>query len=453
MWFFVFVVVNFKIMEKVSTPPTTYLDEKWLPYFYCPGCGHGRITDALNEALVKLQLDPKEVVIVTDIGCVGLSDKYFATNTLHGLHGRSVTYATGVKLANPDLKVIVLIGDGGCGIGGSHVLNAARRNIGVTTIVFNNLNYGMTGGEHSVTTPIGGVTSTTRYGQLEHPLDICGTVAINGAGFVARTTTFDKSLADLIAQAIEYDGFSLLDIWELCTAYYVPNNQYSKNALENTLTELSFPTGILKNADQPEYTQAYHSAVVDQFGKPTMTIRPLEQKHEHRLTDQFNIIVAGAAGQKIGSAALAFSQAAMMAGLWVTQRNDYPTTVKSGHSISEVVLSPEEIYYPGIEKPDLTVVLFPEGLAKVKNQIAILTHQDVILLHANLPPIETKAHKIIIDFEKAGTYRRKKEYWAIMALVKAIQETNIFPLEAFKEALALNPRFAKENLAALNAVT
>ena len=123
------------------TPPVTYIDEDRLPYFYCPGCGHGRIIEALNTALTELELDPRQIVIVTDIGCVGLSDKYFATNTFHGLHGRSWTYASGVKLANPDLKVIVLVGDGGCGIGGAHLINAARRNIGITTLVFNNLNY------------------------------------------------------------------------------------------------------------------------------------------------------------------------------------------------------------------------------------------------------------------------------------------------------------------------
>ena len=238
------------------TKPAKYIDEARLPYFYCPGCGHGRIIDALNAALIKLELDPREIVIVTDIGCVGLSDKYFVTNTLHGLHGRSLTYATGVKLANPDLKVIVLIGDGGCGIGGGHLLNAARRNIGLTTLVFNNLNYGMTGGQHSVTTAPDGYTSTTPYGQLEHPLDICGTVAINGASFVARTTTFDKSLDDLIAEAIQNDGFSLVDIWELCTAYYVPNNKFSKQALEKTLENLDFATGILKNKSSSRIQQS-----------------------------------------------------------------------------------------------------------------------------------------------------------------------------------------------------
>ena len=139
--------------------------------------GAARVLVALTAVVVFLELFLRridvEVVIVTDIGCSGLADKYFRTNAFHGLHGRSVTYATGIKLANPELKVIVLMGDGGCGIGGHHLINAARRNIGVTVVVFNNFNYGMTGGEHSVTTPEGGVTSSTPFGQLEHPMDIC----------------------------------------------------------------------------------------------------------------------------------------------------------------------------------------------------------------------------------------------------------------------------------------
>ncbi|MCC6408588.1 MAG: 2-oxoglutarate synthase, partial [Planctomycetes bacterium] len=166
------------------TPLSSYRNDT--PYPFCPGCGHGPILDHLNAALVKLALDPRQIVLVSDIGCSGLSDQYFATSAFHGLHGRSITYATGIKLARPDLKVIVVMGDGGTGIGGAHLLSAARRNIGVTVLVFNNFNFGMTGGQHSTTTPPGAVTSTTPGGNLERPLDICATVAANGAGFVWR---------------------------------------------------------------------------------------------------------------------------------------------------------------------------------------------------------------------------------------------------------------------------
>ncbi len=142
------------------TPLSSYRNDT--PYPFCPGCGHGPILDHLNKALVKAAIDPAKVVLVSDIGCSGLSDQYFATHAFHGLHGRSLTYATGIKLARPELTVIVVIGDGGTGIGGTHLLQAARRNIGITVLVFDNFNFGMTGGQHSTTTPPGAVTSRRR---------------------------------------------------------------------------------------------------------------------------------------------------------------------------------------------------------------------------------------------------------------------------------------------------
>ena len=117
-------------MSTTITPLATFRNDR--PYPFCPGCGHGPVLDRLNEALVELQTRPEDVVIVSDIGCSGLSDQYFTTSAFHGLHGRSVTYATGIKLANPGLTVIVIMGDGGTGIGGTHLISAARRNIGIT---------------------------------------------------------------------------------------------------------------------------------------------------------------------------------------------------------------------------------------------------------------------------------------------------------------------------------
>ncbi len=238
--------------------PATYRNEREYPF--CPGCGHGLILNQLNMALIRLELDPKRVVIVTDIGCQGLGDQYFVTNAFHGLHGRSIAYATGIKLADPDLKVIVLIGDGGTGIGGAHLLNASRRNIGLTVLVFNNFNFGMTGGEHSVTTPLGGITATTRAGNLERPLDLCATVAANGAGLAWRGTAFDKDLAEVIARAVRSECFALLDIWELCTAYYVPNNEFSRKSIEVTREALGMAAGVLHREERPEYARAVRSA-------------------------------------------------------------------------------------------------------------------------------------------------------------------------------------------------
>jgi 2-oxoglutarate/2-oxoacid ferredoxin oxidoreductase subunit beta len=434
-----------------DTGHSTYLDESLLPYFYCPGCGHGMITDHLNAALVKMQLDPHKVVIVTDIGCSGLADKYFATNAFHGLHGRSVTYATGIKLANPELKVIVLMGDGGCGIGGHHLINAARRNIGVTVVVFNNFNYGMTGGEHSVTTPMGGMTTSTPFGQLEHPMDICQTVAVNGASFVARTTSFDKGLPELLATAIQNEGFSLVDVWELCTAYYVPNNRFSKSLLENTLSTLNLATGVIRQSDAPEYSMAYRQSVAMEAGKIPMASRPIPTKYQSNLDRRMEIVIAGAAGRKINSAATMMCRGAVLAGLWASQRNDYPVTVKSGHSVSEVILSPKEIGYTGITKPKVMQLLFKEGLNLVQSQLAEMNEGDILFINRDLLPIQCRSRVYPIDFKQSGRWANRKEYWAIIALARALVELNIYPLEAFKEAVSMRSEFAEENLAAIEA--
>lgn len=429
----------------------TYLDDASLPYFYCPGCGHGMISDHLNSALVKLQLDPHQVVIVTDIGCSGLADKYFTTNALHGLHGRSITYATGIKLAKPDLKVIVLMGDGGCGIGGHHLINAARRNIGITVVVFNNFNYGMTGGEHSVTTPMGGKTSSTPFGQLEQPMDICQTVVVNGASFVARTTSFDKELPDVLVSAIQNEGFSLVDICELCTAYYVPNNRFSKSLLENTLISLNFPTGIIHHEARPEYSRAYRQSVSKEFEKTPMPAHPIQLKYKNNLDRRLGFVIAGAAGKKINSAATLFCHGAVLSGLWATQRNDYPVTVKSGHSISEIILAPNEIQYTGISKPDVMLVVFKEGLSSASDQISRMDEKDLLIINNELLPVQTHAKLIPIDFKGIDRWSNRKEYWTIIALAALLGEMKIFPVEAFKEALSARQEFAEDNLAAVEA--
>jgi len=429
-------------------PRATYLNESLLPYPFCPGCGHGAVLEALNHALVKLQLDPQKVVIVSDIGCHGLSDKFFNTNAFHGLHGRSITYGTGIKLFNPELHVIVLIGDGGCGIGGHHLINAARRNIGLTVLVFNNLNYGMTGGEHSATTPVGGVTNSSQYGNLERPMDICGTAQVNGASFIARTTTFDKTLPNMIASGIQNNGFSLIDIWELCTAYYVPKNKFSRKLLEETLTSLEFKTGILHQGEHPEYSQAYRNLIDSLGDKSTSFSQPIQPKYNHQLGTSLSCIIAGNAGKRIGTAANAFSLGGVLSGLWMTKRDDYPITVKTGFSLSEVILSPEETYFTGITKPDLMVVLFPEGLKKIKGKLDKLTEKDTLYINAALSPIETRARIVQLDFSKT---KMRQEYYALMAMAEVLRQTKIYPLEAYQEAASLYKDFAEGNLTAIDA--
>lgn len=412
----------------------TYLDQATLPFPFCPGCGHGTILEQLDAALVRMQIDPKKLVLVTDIGCSGLSDKFFTTHAFHGLHGRSVTYATGIKLANPDLHVVVLMGDGGCGIGGHHLINAARRNIGITVVVFNNMNYGMTGGQHSVSTPPMGITATTPLGQLERPMDIGQTVAVNGASFVARTTTFHADVADLMVRAMSNDGFSLLEVWELCTAYYAPTNKLSRKSMEGLLESLSFPSGVLVDQPRAEYTRGYRAQTAELLGQPAMPPRPLSARHTAALEVPQAWVIAGAAGKRIGSAAGALARGGVLSGLWATQRNDYPVTVRTGFSLSEVILSPAEVLFTGIPSPDVVLDLFPEGHGKVAARIRALGPGARVYRAPDVPQVETQAQVTTLDFASLKAFERKKESWPVMAVAAALRDTGAYPLDALREA-------------------
>ena len=430
---------------------TTYMTDAIGPLPYCPGCGHHVVVNALDKALVKLQPDPKSVVLVTDIGCIGLSDRYFITSAFHGLHGRSITYACGLKLARPELTVIALKGDGGCGIGGTHLLNVARRNIGITLIVANNFNYGMTGGQHSVTTPTDGLTSTTPWGNVERPMDLCGTAIAAGAAWVRRTTMFDKQLHETIAAAIEQPGFAMVEVLELCSAYYSPRNKLNKAALDDLLDKYGLKLGLLADNPRPEYSERYRQAY--EAGKRTVKRRSaIEAQYENRVDRQTGIVLAGSAGQKIRSAAGLFAQASMFSGLEATQKDDYPVTVMTGHSLSEVIVSTERIDYTAIDVPDYFVVVSEDGLKRARARIQKLPAACVLYAEESLELPETKAR--IVRLPLAATARKVGRLSiAIIALAATLQDTGLFPVEALATAISATqqPPVAEINLKAAEA--
>jgi 2-oxoglutarate/2-oxoacid ferredoxin oxidoreductase subunit beta len=438
-------------MTHLTSAPATYRNERVYPF--CPGCGHGLILNQLNLALMKLGLDPRRVVIVSDIGCQGLGDQYFITNAFHGLHGRSIAYATGIKLADPDLKVIVLIGDGGTGIGGAHLLNAARRNVGLTVLVFNNFNFGMTGGEHSVTTPPGGITATTRDGNLERPLDLCATVAANGAGFAWRGTAFDRDLADVIADAVQSECFALLDIWELCTAYYVPNNDFSRKMLEETRGALGMQNGTVHRETRPEYARGVHAAGTEHTTRSLLGPKPIAPRFASSLDREFRFVIAGSAGGKVRSLARTLGEAALLAGLWATQQDDYPVTVQTGHSISELIFSPREILFTGVTRPDALVLISEEGRRMSDRYLAAMTAESWLFTTPAFAALQTPARHVILDFEAAGVRDGKKHLALLMSSV-ALRQLGLFPLEALEEAIRCGQRaeVAAENLRVLAGV-
>lgn len=412
----------------------TYMTEKLGPLPFCPGCGHHTLTRALNAALVNLQPDPRKVVIVTDIGCIGLVDRYFVTGAFHGLHGRSVTYGCGLKLARPELTVIVLQGDGGSGIGFNHLVNAARRNIGITLIVGNNLNYGMTGGQHSVTTPVGGLTTTTPSGNLEQPLDLCRTIGAAGGSWIHRTTTFEKDLADTITRALELPGFSMIDVWELCVAYYSPRNRLKKKDLYDFMDENGFERGQIADSPRPDYMNRY----LDQHGTKGETgssQQIIETCFSHSVPKQTGIILAGSAGQRVRSTATLFSMGAMMSGLEVSQKDDYPITVMTGHSVSEVILSPESIEYTAIDTPDYMIVLSQDGLKRTGARIAELPESSTLFIDDALEIPATEARTISLPLSReTGTSRRFAGTYRAMAAMLA--QSSLFPVDAFVSAVS-----------------
>ena len=429
----------------------TYLTDALGPLPFCPGCGHDPLLKALDKALVKLQLDPKKTVIVTDIGCIGLADRYFTTHGFHGLHGRSITYACGLKLARPELTVIVLKGDGGCGIGGTHLLNVARRNIDITLLVANNFNYGMTGGQHSVSTPFSGITATTPMGNVEAAMDLCGTAVAAGASWAYRGTTFDKDLPDRIEEGITQPGFSMLDIWEMCTAYYMPRNQLKKKDLVDIMERSNFTYGLVANNPRPEYG-AHYRATYGATTAPEHKQPAIEPKFGNNVNRQTGIVVAGSAGQKIISAAGLMARASMYSGLTVTQKDDYPITVMTGHSISEIIVSPERIDYTAIEVPDYFILISKDGLMKARSRIEQLPSTCTLYAEQSLelPPTRAKVIRLPM-IETAKKVNRLSI--GVLALAAFVKDTGLFASDAFAEAITVfqKPAIAEINLRALEA--
>ncbi len=189
---------------------------------WCPGCGDFGILMALKKALDSLGIEPHRTVIVSGIGCSGKFPHYIRTYGFEGIHGRGLAVATGIKLANPELEVISVFGDGdGYGIGGNHFIHAARRNIDIVGIGFNNEVYGLTTGQASPTTRIGLKTKTTPSGNFERPVNPIMLALGAGATFVARGFAGDiPHLSELIKKAIQHKGFGFIDVVQPCVTWF-----------------------------------------------------------------------------------------------------------------------------------------------------------------------------------------------------------------------------------------
>jgi 2-oxoglutarate ferredoxin oxidoreductase subunit beta len=188
---------------------------------WCPGCGDFGVLAALNKAIVDLQIQPHNIVTISGIGCSSNLPGYISTYGMHTLHGRALAVATGVKLANHELTVVVTGGDGdGFGIGGNHFIHTMRRNVDLVYLAMDNQIYGLTTGQLSPTSRLGMKTKSTPFGSVEGPINPISLALAAGATFVARGFSGDqKHLTDLIKQAIQHKGFAFIDVFSPCVTY------------------------------------------------------------------------------------------------------------------------------------------------------------------------------------------------------------------------------------------
>jgi pyruvate/2-oxoacid:ferredoxin oxidoreductase beta subunit/Pyruvate/2-oxoacid:ferredoxin oxidoreductase gamma subunit len=437
----------------MSMDVTTWLDAATKPYPFCPGCSHSIVLDRLAEALAMRGVPPDKVVLVSDIGCIGISDKHFKVHTFHGLHGRSITYATGLKLANPELTVFVLVGDGGIGIGGHHFLHAARRNVEITVLVCNNFNFGMTGGQHSVTTPHGAVTATTSVGNVEHPIDLTGLVAAAQGALAIRCLFSDPKLAEYIATAMATPGFAVLDIWEMCTAYYAKTNKVTRSTLEQQLRERGLGTGVVVRNQRPGYIAQYRSGLSELAGKPRSSGTRIETEFESRLSSRTSLLVAGRAGQKVRSSAITLGKAAVLSGLTVTQRDDYPVTVQTGHSTAELIFERGPIDALGAEVPDQVLITAAEGKEVIASTLSRLPETSVVYCVPELLPLQTRARVEAIPTAEMGIAKSKTGL-VLGCLAWWAHRTGLASIEAVRRAVGLGARksVVEESMPVVDAV-
>jgi 2-oxoglutarate ferredoxin oxidoreductase subunit beta len=255
-----------------------YLRERFFPHLWCPGCGHGTVLNGLLGAIEKLGMSKNEIVMVSGIGCSSRITGYVDFHTLHTIHGRALAFATGVKMARPELNLIVPMGDGDAlAIGGNHFIHAARRNIDITAIVMNNRIYGMTGGQYS---PLSGENiraTTAPYLTIDPGFDVVELAKGAGATFVARTTTYHiQQMTDIIRQAILHEGFSVVEILSQCPTYFGRKNKagdavdmiqdFKKNTTSiGSKAKKENPDllerGIFVQKEMPEYCSEYDKVV------------------------------------------------------------------------------------------------------------------------------------------------------------------------------------------------
>ncbi len=394
------------------------------PLPYCPGCGHGSIAEGLAQAANRLGWRTEDVILVTDIGCVGLADKHFPCHTIHGLHGRAVALGAGIRLglADDHKHIVVLQGDGGATIGLQHLMEGARLNLDLKVIIHNNMLYGMTGGQSSGLTPMDYKTTTEAEGSPSISYDLPGLAHQAGASYTSRILGIGNITDDMV-NALDAPGFSLIEIMEYCTSYGLRYNPGEK--LAGILEKTGRETGSWVNNRNDRYRPGRRSGLNSLFDQ----LPGLGNGYKHRLGKPFSVVVGGSAGEGVQTAARALANAGIICGLEVSKKGKYPVTVGTGFSTAEIILSPGRINFTGIVHPDVVIVVSEDGLQNNREIISSMGDGTVII-DDSLPGPDTKAQVVSRGFRSEAGGKGS----ALCAIAFWLGMEGIIPVDALLEA-------------------
>lgn len=380
---------------------------------FCPGCGHGISVRSISKSLTKVGYGPLDTVIVSDIGCSGLVDPLFATHTIHGLHGRAPGLAVGVSLglSGQNKKVVVIQGDGGATIGLQHIMEAARRNINMTLVIFNNLLYGMTGGQ------ISGL-STNEYKDIKNvaddapPFDIIKLAHYAGAAYTHRVNSV-KDFDGALEEAFAINGFSVVELSSLC-----PSHGLKK--MDELVEVTQADDKMINHRPAPQNNYLNTKSLFD-------SLDIVESKFDSGMKDRFGIVIAGSAGGGVQSAAKLLANAGISSGLFASMKGEYPITVGTGFSLAEVIFSRDKINFTGLESPDMIIVVSQDGLKKIEGRIK----PDTILIMDEKLKNDNFKNVIYGNFQQVSGKRGA----ALSALSYWVDNSDVLTKEAFVSAV------------------
>ncbi len=415
-------------------PMDVLLRGERLPHIWCQGCGLGTALTTFISALQWLEKnrgwDLDKVVVVSGIGCTGRIAGYLRLDSFHTTHGRAIPFATGLKLANPELKVAVLSGDGDiAGIGGNHFIHAARRNLDISVICVNNFNYGMTGGQVGPTTPHEARAVTTQYGNFEYPFNLPYVAAASGASFVARWTVLHaRRLEWTLREALEHPGFSFVEIIAPCSTAYarwnregigldpeklrrrglevlkfyqtvgrITHDLHPKDAdiqvdANGLLTDIA--EGKFLQDPRPDLQQALDALASKaekwwQAEKRTLDERPSLPKRSDHLP-RTEVQLGGFGGQGIISAGKIIGQAAAIYdGREVCFTQSYGPEARGGSAGSQVALASDPIHHPHIIEPSSAIIMSQGAYSKY---VPLVAPGGVLLIDSGLV-VPTEDHR------------------------------------------------------------